>query len=167
MKFCPHCATPLIDKDHQGTQRPTCSACGYVYYRDPKVAVAVIAGKDGKVLLARRNHEPAMGLWTFPSGFVDAGEVVEQAAIRETLEETGAHVILRRLMGVSSEPGNPVVLVVYRGEIVGGALAPGAEATAVGLFGLDELPELAFPHDLDLIRAWAAEQDMPLLPHSL
>ena len=100
--------------------RPTCSACGYVYYRDPKVAVGVLAGLDGRVLLARRNHEPGMGLWTFPSGYVDAGEVVEAAARREAMEETGAEVRLERLMAVRSQEGSPVVLIVYAAVITGG-----------------------------------------------
>ena len=126
--------------------------------------MAVLAGLDGKLLLARRNHEPGMGLWTFPSGYVDAGEVVEEAAHRETVEETGAAVRLERLMGVRSEAGNPVVLIVYAGRIVGGVLAPGPEATEVGLFRPDELPPLAFPHDQELIRAWAACEDIPGVP---
>ncbi|MBI2886353.1 MAG: NUDIX domain-containing protein [Chloroflexi bacterium] len=166
MNYCPRCATPLSEAEHQGVRRPTCPSCGYVYYRDPKLAVAVVAGRDGKVLLARRNHQPAMGLWTFPSGYVDAGEVVEEAAVREAREETGAEVALLKLMAVASEPGNPVVLIVYRGEIVGGVLAPGPEATEVGLFGLDELPELAFPHDLEFIQAWATGREVPLLARS-
>ena len=162
MTFCLNCTTKLVEQDHQGTLRPTCPACGFVLYHDPKVAVAVLAGVDGKVLLARRNHEPGTGLWTFPSGYVDAGEVVEEAAIREALEETGAQVRLDRLLAVQSEAGNRVVLVVYTARIMGGELKPGPEATDVGLFGLDELPELAFGHDRELIDAWAADQNMPL-----
>ncbi len=162
MKFCPRCATALEEADHQGATRPTCPSCGYVSYNDPKVAVAVITGRDGKVLLACRNHEPKMGLWTFPSGYVDAGEVVEDAAIRETEEETGVHVQLERLLAVQSEPGNRVVLVVYTGSIIGGEMRAGTEATAVGLFSLDNLPDLAFTHDRELIEAWAHELQPPL-----
>lgn len=162
MKYCPHCATPLEEREHNGTLRPTCPKCDFIYYRDPKVAVAVLAGVDGKVLLARRNHEPGMGLWTFPSGFVDVGEVVEEAAIRETQEETGVCVRLDQLMAVRSHPGNPVVLIVFAGTITGGEPAPGPEAMEVGLFPPDALPELAFPHDEGLIRAWAAGETWPL-----
>ncbi len=164
VNYCPRCAAPLEEKDHNGTSRPTCGQCGFVYYQDPKLAVAVLTGVDGRVLLARRNHDPGMGLWTFPSGYVDAGEPVEAAACREALEETGAEIELQRLMGVRSEAGNPVVLIVYAGAIRGGTLAPGPEATAVGLFGLHELPPLAFPHDEALIRAWAGLQEFPGVP---
>jgi 8-oxo-dGTP diphosphatase len=155
MGYCPNCGTLLQDVEHDGVVRPTCPSCEFIEYKNPKVAVAVLAGMDGKVLLGRRNHQPGMGLWTFPSGYVDAGEVVETAAIRETLEETGVSVRLERLMAVRSHPGNPVVLIVFAGTIVGGEPCAGPECTEVALFPLDKLPELAFPHDEDLIRAWA------------
>lgn len=155
MNYCPRCATPLEQREQGGALRPTCPACGFVHYRDPKVAVAVLTGVDGRVLLARRNHDPGMGLWTFPSGYVDAGEPVEDAARREALEETGAQVRLDRLLAVRSEAGNPVILIVFAGSIEGGVLAPGPEATEVGLFAPTELPPLAFPHDAALIQAWA------------
>lgn len=167
MNYCPRCATALHEQEHEGVLRPTCSTCGYVHYRDPKVAVGVLAGLDGRVLLARRNHEPGMGLWTFPSGYVDAGEVVEAAARREAMEETGAEVRLERLMAVRSQEGSPVVLIVYAAVITGGTIAPGPEATEVGLFGLEELPDLAFPHDRDLIQAWAAGANPPVAPRPI
>ena len=122
MRYCTRCATPLEEQDHDGHSWPTCPQCGFVYYRDPKVAVAVITGKDGKVLLGRRNHDPKNGLWTFPSGYANAGEALEDAAYRETKEETGVEVQLERLLAVYSETGNPVVLVVFTGSIVGGSL---------------------------------------------
>ena len=113
MRYCTRCATPLEEQDHDGHSWPTCPQCGFVYYRDPKVAVAVITGKEGKVLLGRRNHDPKNGLWTFPSGYVNEGEALEDAAYRETKEETGIEVQLERLLAVYSETGNPVVLVVF------------------------------------------------------
>jgi len=161
MGYCPNCGTLLQDQVRDGTVRPICPSCEFVEYKDPKVAVAVLAGIEGKILLARRNHEPGMGLWTFPSGFVDRGEVVEDAAVRETLEEVGVSVRLDRLLAVRSRPGNPVVLIVYTGTIVDGKPAPGPEATEVGLFPPDALPELAFPHDEELIHAWASGASLP------
>ena len=75
--------------------------------------------------------------------------------MREAMEETGVAVRLDRLLAVRSHPGNPVVLIVFAGTITAGEPAPGPEATEVGLFPVDKLPELAFPHDEELIRAWA------------
>lgn len=164
MRFCPRCATPLEERQHAGHPWPTCPKCGFIYYRDPKVAVAVVTGLDGKVLLGRRNHEPRTGLWTFPSGYVNSGEALEDAALRETLEETGMEVRLERLLAVYSETGNPVVLVVYTGSIVGGTPTPGPETTAVGLFLPTKLPQLAFDHDTEIIKAWAAGREIPIGP---
>lgn len=161
MNFCPRCGSRLAERPVQGVLRLACTACEFIHYQDPKVAVAVLTGREGQVLLAQRNHDPAMGLWTFPSGFVDAGEVLEEAAAREAREETGAEVRIERLLGVYSERGNPVVLVVYLAELVGGELAPGDEATAIGFFDLDALPPLAFAHDADLIRRWFELQALP------
>ena len=85
-RYCPQCATELVPGRGPGGQ-PGCPACGFVRFDDPKVATGVVIEHEGRVLLVRRNHEPMMGRWTFPSGFVDAGEVVEAAARREAFEE--------------------------------------------------------------------------------
>ncbi len=154
--------------------RPTCPACDYVAYPDPKVATGVLISRprsaepgdptsgaidDLELLLVRRNHEPALGRWAFPSGFVDAGEVVEAAAIREVFEETGVTIALDRLVGVYSEPGNMVVFVAYAGHVVSGEAVAGDEAFELGWFGLDTLPELAFPHDDQIVAEWRGMLD--------
>ncbi len=123
-------------------------------WADPKVAAGVVVEREGRVLLIRRNHEPMYGRWSFPSGYVDAGEIVEQAAVREVLEETGVEVEIERLLGVYSSRGNPVVFIAYAGVSTGGEPRAGEEAIEVGLFDPDELPELAFPHDPAILEAW-------------
>jgi ADP-ribose pyrophosphatase YjhB (NUDIX family) len=154
-RFCPRCAAPLAP-DASG--RPACGidGCGYTWYPDPKVAVGVLAERDGQLLLVRRNHEPAFGRWAFPSGYVDAGEVLEDAARREVLEETGVTVRLDRLLGAYSEPGSPVVFIAYAGTITDGDPAPGDEALEVGMFAPDALPPFPFPHDHAVLAAWRA-----------
>ena len=153
-RFCPRCASPLVEADVEGKRRLRCSSCDYVHFRDPKVAVGVVTGVNGKVLLARRGHPPRQGLWTIPSGYVDAGEVVEEAAIREVMEEVNVQVTIDRLVEVRSQDGNPVIFIVFEGTIVAGEPSPGPEATAVGLFSEGDLPELAFEHDGEIIRNW-------------
>ncbi len=154
--YCPRCATRRTERLPAGALRPACPACDFIHYDDPKVAVAVVTGRDGRVLLARRNHDPGMGLWTFPSGFVDRGEALEAAAQRETREEVGVEVSIDRLLAVRSGDGHPVILVAFAGTILHGEPSPGDEATEVGFFAPHQLPELAFPHDRDLIDAWLA-----------
>ncbi|MSQ15440.1 MAG: NUDIX domain-containing protein [Dehalococcoidia bacterium] len=156
MRFCPRCATPLAEAEVDGKRLPKCQSpsCTFVAYRDPKVAVGVVTGENGKVLLGQRNHEPGMGLWTFPSGFVDAGEVVEEAAVREVKEETNLDVRIEDLLGVFSESGSPVVFIVYAGVIIGGSPEVGPETTEVGFFSYEELPPLAFQRDVEIIQLW-------------
>jgi NADH pyrophosphatase NudC (nudix superfamily) len=81
--------------------RPECPTCGFVQWANPKVAAGVVAQRDGRILLVRRNHEPMLGRWSFPSGFVDAGEVVEEAAAREA-SEAGVRVRVDGLLGGST-----------------------------------------------------------------
>jgi 8-oxo-dGTP diphosphatase len=159
-RFCPHCGT-AIGQPAEGDQ-PSCPSCEFVWYRDPKVAAGVLVSRaigsgDGvELLLVRRNHAPAFGRWAFPSGFVDAGEVVECAALREVFEETGVTAGLDGLIGVYSESGNAVVFVAYAGTHVSGVAVAGDEAFEVSWFGADMLPELAFPHDAQIVADWTA-----------
>jgi len=154
--FCQECGTPLEARHQEDRERPTCPNCGFIHYLDPKVAVAVVLGDDTGVLLGRRRIEPGAGLWSFPAGYVNRGEVLEEAAVREVLEELGLAVHLTGLVGVYSEPGEAVVLIVYAGEIDAGEPTPdGQEVSDVRRFSLDALPEgLAFPHDRRVLADW-------------
>ncbi|HZT05426.1 MAG TPA: NUDIX hydrolase [Chloroflexota bacterium] len=161
MKFCPHCAAPLDLQFIAGLDRPHCASCGFIHYEDPKlVAVSVIA-IDQKLVLGRRAINPGRGFWSFPSGYVNRGESVEAAAVREVREETQLIVEVDRLLGLYSETSNPVVLAVYVAHAVGGCLAAGDEVTEVGLFRPSALPDLAFPSDRRILRDWHEFVGMP------
>jgi 8-oxo-dGTP diphosphatase len=163
--FCRECGTRLETREAFGRQRGVCPDCGYVHFEDPKVAVGVVVEKDGEIVLGKRNHEPKLGCWSFPSGFVDAGEVLEDAARREVEEETGLEVEITRLLGVYSSAGERVVFVAYAGSAVGGELVAGDECMEVATFPPDRLPELAFPNDGAILAAWAAARnDAPQTP---
>ena len=154
-RFCPNCAHELAPTEVEGKTVPGCASCGYLHFQDPKVAVGVIVANDaGEVLLMQRSHNPRMGLWSYPSGFVDAGERVEDAAIRETLEETEVTVRLDGLQGIYSATGDRVILIIYRGTIEAGTPTPGPESLAVGYFSPDHLPDLAFERDERIIQEW-------------
>ncbi|MEX1254684.1 MAG: NUDIX domain-containing protein [Dehalococcoidia bacterium] len=153
-RFCPQCATPLRRRRAFGRRRLVCAQCGFVHFNDPKVAVGVVAQRRGRLLLVKRNHEPHLGEWSFPSGFIDAGEPLEEGAVRETKEETGLDARIDGLIGAYSRAGERVIFIAYAARVVGGRIEVGAECQDVRFFAPDALPPLAFPHDPAIVRAW-------------
>ena len=141
-------------RDAHGAERPVCAACGRVVFYDPKLAAATVVESCGRVLFVRRLTQPGYGLWSLPGGYVDRGEVVEQAAAREVLEETGLRVEITGLVGLFAESGHPVVVAAYHCRGVQGDAAPGPEVSQLGYFAPDSLPPLAFDRDRAILRAW-------------
>ena len=125
-------------------------------FLDPKVAVVVLVAGSDKLLFVKRGAEPQIGKWCFPGGYVDRGEEVTAAARREVSEETGLEVEITSLIGVYSLPSNPVIVIAYTGAVKCGELTPGTGADDAGWYGLGELPELAFPHNVKIIEDWEA-----------
>jgi ADP-ribose pyrophosphatase YjhB (NUDIX family) len=156
-RFCPACAGPLAKRSLKATDpdRLVCSTCGFVFYLDPKVAVGtIITAPDSRLVLVRRAIEPGYGLWVFPGGFVDRGEEVTRAAIREAREESGLDVRLDRLVNVYSYPDAAVIIVVYAATATGGELCADEECLEARLFAADELPwdQLAFRSTREALR---------------
>jgi ADP-ribose pyrophosphatase YjhB (NUDIX family) len=154
VKFCPICGSKLIIANRVGRSRPVCPSCDWVFFPDPKVAVVVVIIRNGKVLLTRRVNTPQQGKWTFPGGFVDAGEDPARAAERECLEETGLVVEVSGLVDVLSgkeHPRGADILIVYFGEICSGVVQPGDDADLADFFFFDDLPPLAFQSTLEII----------------
>ncbi len=155
--FCSSCGALTEPQPVDGCERPVCTSCGRVTYLDPKLAVAVLIVRNGLVLLGRRGpgtREP--GKWSFPAGFVERGELIERAAAREALEETGLTVSIGPLVGLYSSEGEPVVLAVYSAANAEGEPVAADDLTELGWFAFDSLPELAFPHDRRIMEAWTA-----------
>ncbi len=114
IRFCPLCGGALSRElvPPEGKSEMVCTQCDFVFYLNHKVVAGTIPAEDGRILLTRRTINPAHGKWTFPGGYVDWGEPVEAAAVRETYEETGLTVDLGGLVGVYSYPNTPIVIVV-------------------------------------------------------
>ncbi len=154
--YCQRCGHALEQRDFEGKPRPTCPSCGLIVFLDPKVAVVVLVTGSDKLLFVQRGAEPQIGKWCFPGGYVDRGEEVRAAARREVREETGLEVEITGLIGVYSLPSNPVIVIAYSGSVTSGALVAGTDAEDAGWFEVDELPELAFPHNVKIIEDWEA-----------
>ena len=158
-RFCPSCGGPLEPRVLKtgDPERLVCTRCGSVLYLDPKVAVGtIIRTSDARLVLVRRAIEPGYGLWVFPGGYVDRGEEITAAAIREAREEAGLEVRLDGLVNIYSYPGRPLIIVVYAASIVGGELCTDEECLEAGLFTPDEIPwdQLAFPSTEDALREY-------------
>lgn len=142
-RFCPRCGQPA---EVTFPRSIACPHCGYAAYFNPKpVAGAIPVDDEDRVILLRRGFDPGRGRWTFPGGFVDLGESVEEAAHRETEEELGIAIHLGRLVGVYSRAEDRVVLIVFLARALGRPRTT-PEATEVRTFARTELPwdELAF-----------------------
>ncbi len=116
----------------------------------PALTVDGVLVEDGMILLVERGREPFKGLMALPGGFVDNGETVEAAVMREMREETDLETEAERLLGVYSDPERDprghTVSVVFELRHVSGRPVGGDDAAAAGWYPLDELPELAFDH---------------------
>jgi len=142
-RFCPRCGQAA---EVAFPRSIACPHCGYAAYFNPKpVAGAIVVDDENRVILLRRGFDPGRGRWTFPGGFVDLGESVEDAAHRETDEELGIAIELGRLVGVYSRAEDRVVLIVFLARALGRPQTT-AEAIEVRSFAQTELPwdELAF-----------------------
>lgn len=153
-RFCPACAGTLELRLLKAgdPMRHVCTACGQVIYLDPKVAVGtIVADEDGRVVLVRRAIEPGYGLWVFPGGYVDRGEAVTEAAVREAREEAGLDVRLDGLVNIYSYPGRPLVVIVYAATVLGGTLCFDDECLEARWFTPAEIPwqHLAFESTRD------------------
>lgn len=146
--YCPRCATRLEPREEHHVLRPTCPACGFIWYKNPVPAAGVLIVDERRVLLVKRRDEPRAGWWCIPAGFMEAGETPERTALRELREETGLEARLTGLFGVYAgfdDPRVRAVLVLYTAEPTGGVLAAGDDALEVRWFALDAPPrDIAF-----------------------
>ena len=154
-RFCPRCGGAL-DKKIVKTNEPrrlVCQACSFIFYQDPKVVAGTVFTLEGGIVLLKRGVEPALGKWVFPGGYVDRGESVRDAAVRETKEESQLDVKLGPLLNVYSYPRSPNVIFVYTADVIGGELAAADESLAAQIFAPKELPwhDLAFDSTKDAL----------------
>lgn len=121
--------------------------------KSPFLTVDTVVVENASILLIKRKNDPYQGSWALPGGFVEYGETVENAAVRETKEETGIVVKLKELVGVYSDPDRDprghTVTVCFLGVKIGGMLESATDADDARYFELNEIKtlDLAFDHE--------------------
>jgi mutator protein MutT len=160
--FCPLCGGSLELRTLKTTEpeRLVCRVCGFVFYLDPKVAVGtIIRNDDNHIVMVRRAIEPGYGKWVFPGGYVDRGEEVLIAAVREAREEAGIDIRIDHLLNVFSYPGRAPVIIVYVATMTGGCLTCDDESLEGRLFSPDEIPwdQLAFRSTYEALKQYLGQ----------
>jgi 8-oxo-dGTP diphosphatase len=137
LRFCPRCGAPMESRVIKAGEpaRLVCTACAFVFYLDPKIAVGtIIRASSGSIVLVRRAIEPGYGKWVFPGGYVDRGEPLTVAAVREAREECGLDVRIDGLVNLYSYPGRAPIIVVYAATAIGGTMQPDDECLETAEF---------------------------------
>lgn len=156
-RYCPRCANqlqPFLDGERL---RSHCNVCGWINYLNPTVGIAVVLIENGCLLLGERQD----GGWCIPCGHVEWDESVEEAAIREFMEETGLDVSLESIFAVHSnfhDPQHHTVGIWYLGKREAGSLRAGGDLRRAVFFSLNDIPALKFPTDRKVINQLLAQK---------
>ena len=163
-RYCPRCSGALALEPG----RARCAACGFTAYASSAPTASALCVDDrGRVLLARRAHEPDKGLWDLLGGFLEEGEHPLDGLRRELAEETGLEVEPREFLGVwidryGTDASAVATLNLYwTARVLGGTEAAADDVAELRWFAPSELPssdELAFRVNEQVLSAWLARQ---------
>jgi ADP-ribose pyrophosphatase YjhB (NUDIX family) len=145
--YCPQCAAKLIAQQVDRRLRQVCPQCHYINYRNPLPAVMALVEKNRHMLLIKRGVMPAKGLWTFPSGFMEASESPEEAVLRELQEETGVTGEITGIINAYAEHSKlygPIVNIAYAVRPLCGEPHPGDDADGARWVNKAQIGDLAF-----------------------
>jgi ADP-ribose pyrophosphatase YjhB (NUDIX family) len=162
IKHCRNCGGAVryeVPAD-DNRDRAVCTDCHTIHYENPLNVVGTVPHWNDQVLLCRRNIEPRYGLWTLPAGFMELGETTDQGALRETVEEAGAHVELEGLFTVLNVVRVGQLHLYYRARLLDTTFDPGPETIEARLFREDEIPweELAFRTVKKTLECWWSDR---------
>ena len=148
MIYCNQCGSKLAYRIPADDDRARfiCDACQTIHYQNPNIVTGSIPVYGDKILLCKRAIEPRYGLWTLPAGFMENAETLEQAAMRESMEEARANVRLEQLYTVFSLPHVNQVYMMFRATLLDEHFGAGPESLEVQLFEEAQIPwqQLAF-----------------------
>ena len=169
--YCPHCATTLEERFVSGQIRRACPRGDFIQFHDPKVAVIALVLYQNQLLLTKRAVDPEKGKWALPGGYMDAGEMPEEALKRELIEEVNLPINVQNLLTIYPI-SNPVeddtadetmmvkrgIVLVYRATVDEDApstLEAHDDVDEARWFAVDALPtEIAFESTRTLLGMW-------------
>ena len=157
LTYCSRCGTRMARTSIGGRPREQCPACGFIAWHNPAPVAMAVIEHDRQLVLIRRSDAPLAGYWAPPAGYVETGESVPEAVIREAREECGLEIVLDDLAGVYSQAEVEVLIVAYRAHSVGGHLMAGDDASEVGLFARGQLPAQPDPATGTATDCWLHE----------
>lgn len=148
-RFCPVCAAPLVTlTEGNDTGLLACPDGHFVNYANPAVTAFAFIEDGGRYLALRRAHEPLVGTWDLPGGFIEAGEYPDDAIRREITEETALEVadltVFGAWTGQYGDGGKWTVDIAYHCTRAGGEFVMSPEKSEAAWLPLDEFPEPAF-----------------------
>ena len=170
-RFCPRCGHSLRIEQLGGRPRETCPDCGFVHWGDSTLGAGGVLWHQGKALLVQRALDPGKGMWTIPGGYVEQGEPIEEAIIREFREETGLNTQTLALVAVRDRPGEEGrphdLYVIFLMQYLSGQPVPDEnEISELGFFSLDEVYKMQVaPLTLSMLEAtFKTAHRSPTLP---
>ncbi|MGV8059586.1 MAG: NUDIX hydrolase [Smithellaceae bacterium] len=146
-QFCLYCSDGLIKKLEDNVLRDFCPSCKSFFYDNPLPVVSSILDSSRNILLVKRDRRPFKGHWCLPTGFAEAGESIEDAALRELEEETGIKGKIIRLLDVDSYKSRfygDLLFLTFVVEQTGGKLAAGDDSIKAQFRPVENIPLLAF-----------------------
>jgi ADP-ribose pyrophosphatase YjhB (NUDIX family) len=169
LNYCSRCGSELTFGPIEGEDRHrlACPGCGHIVYVNPRLVVTTIPVTDsGEVVLLRRGIEPGRGWWAQPGGFLEVDETVGEAAVRETLEETGLIVEPGEIVGLYSRLEAAVVVLVFEALVRGGEARLNPEALEIQSFPPEDIPwpGIAFRTTYWALRDWLNRRHPDIVP---
>ena len=146
-QFCLYCGDATIKKTEDNILRDFCPSCKSYFYENPLPVVSSILDSSRNILLVKRDRRPFKGHWCLPTGFAEAGESIEDAALRELEEETGVKGKIVRLLDVDSYKSRfygDLLFLTFVVEQTGGKVAAGDDSVKAQFWPLGKIPLLAF-----------------------
>jgi 8-oxo-dGTP diphosphatase len=163
LRYCSTCGGSLTTELTDNRPRLVCKNCNRVHYKNPIPSVVAVIERQNSVLLVKRAVEPGKGDWCLPGGFIETGETIAAATVREVKEETNLECRILGILDASSDLGGfygDILVVCYRAEILSGEPKAGDDAIDLGFFRDDNLPRLAFRcHARFLAKFWGRNFD--------